>query len=66
VYLGRFLRYNSWEIISNPQLLISDIFDILISPFHNSEAWLFTLGFGGFLVVGYFVFKNLNQSEKIK
>jgi uncharacterized membrane protein len=66
VYLGRFLRYNSWEIISNPQLLISDIFDILISPFHNSGAWLFTLGFGGFLVVGYFVFKNLNQSEKIK
>lgn len=58
VYLGRFLRYNSWEIISNPKLLISDIITIIISPFQHSEAWLFTLGFGGFLVVGYWFFKN--------
>lgn len=58
VYLGRFLRYNSWEIISNPQVLISDVFDILISPFQHSEAWLFTLGFGSFLVVGYWIFKS--------
>ncbi|EDP71760.1 hypothetical protein FBALC1_04712 [Flavobacteriales bacterium ALC-1] len=59
VYLGRFLRYNSWEIISNPQVLISDVFNILVSPFQHSEAWLFTLGFGGFLVVGFWLFKNL-------
>ncbi|WP_296380936.1 DUF1361 domain-containing protein [Winogradskyella sp.] len=62
VYLGRFLRYNSWEIISNPQILISDIFHIVISPFQNSEAWLFTLGFGTFLVVGYWMFKNLKHA----
>ena len=59
VYLGRFLRYNSWEIISQPQLLITDIFDILFSPFQNFDAWLFTLGFGAFLVVGFWMFKNL-------
>ncbi|WP_299111750.1 DUF1361 domain-containing protein [uncultured Winogradskyella sp.] len=59
VYLGRFLRYNSWEIISNPQVLISDVFHILLSPFQNSDAWLFTLGFSGFLLIGYWIFKNL-------
>lgn len=59
VYLGRFLRYNSWEIISEPQVLISDVINILLSPFQNSEAWLFTMGFGSFLVVGYWMFKNL-------
>lgn len=59
VYLGRFLRYNSWEIISNPQVLISDVFHILLSPFQNSDAWLFTLGFSGFLMVGYWMFKNI-------
>ncbi len=62
VYLGRFLRYNSWEIISNPQVLISDVFNIIISPFQNVNAWLFTLGFGAFLVVGYWMFKNLHKS----
>lgn len=62
VYLGRFLRYNSWEIISNPQVLISDIFEIITSPFQNVTAWLFTLGFGGFLLVGYWMVKNLTPS----
>ncbi len=64
VYLGRFLRHNSWEIISQPHVLIADIFNILISPFQNSEAWLFTLGFGGFLVVGYWMFKQQYQLPK--
>lgn len=59
VYLGRFLRYNSWEIISNPKILISDVLEILITPFQHSNAWLFTIGFGGFLTVGYWVFKKL-------
>lgn len=63
VYLGRFLRYNSWEIVSNPQVLISDIFEIITSPFQNITAWLFTLGFGGFLVVGYWMAKNTTLSH---
>lgn len=64
VYLGRFLRYNSWEIISNPQVLISDVFKIMVSPFQNVTAWLFILGFSGFLVVGYWIFNNLKHTIK--
>lgn len=63
VYLGRFLRYNSWEIISNPQVLISDVFEIMFSPFQNITAWLFTLGFSGFLIVGYWMVKHLTLSH---
>lgn len=63
VYLGRFLRYNSWEIISNPQVLISDVFNILISPFQHYEAWLFTIGFGTFLAVGFWLFRQINQID---
>ncbi|WP_412560167.1 DUF1361 domain-containing protein [Winogradskyella sp. MIT101101] len=62
VYLGRFLRYNSWEIISNPKVLIADVFNILLAPFQNIDAWLFTLGFGTFLAVGYWMFKNFYAS----
>ena len=65
VYLGRFLRYNSWEIISNPQVLISDVLEIMVSPFQNSEAWLFTLGFSGFLVVVYWMMKNLITNKNV-
>ncbi|WP_179008514.1 DUF1361 domain-containing protein [Winogradskyella forsetii] len=61
VYLGRFLRYNSWEIISQPHLLFLDILNIIMAPFQHYDAWLFTLGFGLFLVVGFWMFRNLNK-----
>ena len=64
VYLGRFLRYNSWEIISNPQYLISDIFKIAFAPYQHYEAWLFTLGFGSFLIIGFWCMKIFYVQEK--
>ncbi|REG90222.1 DUF1361 domain-containing protein [Winogradskyella sediminis] len=64
VYLGRFLRYNSWEIISGSQYLFIDILNIIIMPFQHFEAWLFTFGFSAFLIVGFWMFKNLNTLEK--
>lgn len=63
VYLGRFLRYNSWEIISDPKILFIDIVNIIIAPFQHYEAWLFTIGFGMFLVIGFWMFRNLNTLE---
>ncbi|SDS03263.1 DUF1361 domain-containing protein [Winogradskyella sediminis] len=64
VYLGRFLRYNSWEIISGPQYLFIDILNMIIAPFQHFEAWLFTFGFSAFLIAGFWMFKHLNTLEK--
>jgi len=61
VYLGRFLRYNSWEIIQNPSTLFTDIFEILMEPSKHGEAWLFTLIFGAFLSLAYWMFKQLDN-----
>lgn len=65
VYIGRFLRYNSWEILSNPLKLFNTIFNMIIHPIQNEEVWFFTLSFGLFLQLGYFVlcrFKTINQN----
>ncbi len=59
VYLGRFLRYNSWEILSQPQHLISDIITMIVQPLSHLETWLFTFIFGIFLYVGFRVFKTI-------
>lgn len=59
VYLGRFLRYNSWEILSNPKYLLNDIINIIIQPINQKGAWLFTLLFGSFLTIGFWMFKIL-------
>lgn len=64
IYLGRFLRYNSWEIISNPTNLLKDVFNIVFSPLSNSNAWLFTISFGIFLSVGFWIFSNLKENDE--
>jgi len=59
VYIGRFLRYNSWEILSDPLQLFKDILNMIIHPIENKDVWLFTVSFGLFLWLGYFIFKRL-------
>jgi uncharacterized membrane protein len=65
MYLGRFLRYNSWEIIQNPLALTSDIFDIIIYPNQHLEAWIFTASFGMFLMVGFRMFNVLEERNTL-
>jgi len=64
VYLGRFLRFNSWEIINKPNSIIETIFNIVMQPKSHTSAWLFTLCFGLFLGVFYYVFKLLHETKK--
>ncbi|GGB14148.1 DUF1361 domain-containing protein [Puia dinghuensis] len=39
IYTGRYLRYNSWDILSNPFQLITDIARMIIHPLRNQYAW---------------------------
>lgn len=42
VYLGRFQRWNSWDILQNPKVLAADIGHTILYPFEHSMAWIFT------------------------
>ena len=61
VYLGRFLRFNSWDILQRPNKLIEDIFLIIIQPKQHFEAWLFTFTFSVFLIITYQFFKTKRE-----
>jgi uncharacterized membrane protein len=43
VYLGRFLRWNSWDIISNPLGLLLSITQRFIFPFEHLRTWCITI-----------------------
>ncbi len=43
VYLGRYLRWNSWDIISNPLALLDSVFQRVVFPFEHSGTWMFTV-----------------------
>lgn len=59
IYLGRFLRFNSWEIISNPLEITTTIWHLIRYPNEHHFTWFFTLVLSLFLLVGNWVF---NQS----
>ncbi|MCK8480151.1 DUF1361 domain-containing protein [Psychroserpens algicola] len=61
IYLGRFLRYNSWEILHNPLHIFSDIYDIIFQP--HIEAWVFTVTFASFLAITYWLLKAFSNSK---
>jgi uncharacterized membrane protein len=78
IYLGRFQRWNSWDLFTRPGSLIADVVDPLFAPTENIGATGFTFFFGLFLVLAYFTFSipettsvvggkkaNLNQSNPV-
>jgi len=57
IYLGRYLRWNSWDIIREPLQLVYEIGDRLINPLHHLGAWGMTLFMGVFLNMVYWSFR---------
>jgi uncharacterized membrane protein len=49
VYLGRILRFNSWDILSNPVELFANIFASIMA----FETYRFSFFFGTFIVIVY-------------
>jgi uncharacterized membrane protein len=59
IYLGRYLRWNSWDVISNPVALLTDIADRLVNPFSHPRTYTMTLVYAVFLMISYTTFKIL-------
>ena len=59
VYVGRFLRWNSWSIITKPQLLFMDISSHVLLPFHHYKTWVVTLLLTCLFSLLYFAVKKL-------
>ena len=60
IYLGRFLRWNSWDIITHPFSLFADIFNLLANPHTLGSAVVISV----FLLLGYFTLITLSQSDR--
>lgn len=59
IYLGRYLRWNSWDVITNPISLLFDITNPLISPASHPQAYTTTLMFWVLLLAIYAVIYEL-------
>lgn len=59
VYLGRYYRFNSWNVLNEPITLLNGI----IKGLTTADAQNFTLGFGTFLLLLYFFSKNITLKK---
>jgi uncharacterized membrane protein len=63
IYLGRYQRLNSWEIVSNPMTVLQVIAQRVLYPFDHLRTWAITGLFTGFLSLLYFYFSRVIKSR---
>ena len=56
VYLGRYLRWNSWDIITNPGPLLVDCVQRILMPHVYYYTWAVSIGYAFVLGFGYLFF----------
>ncbi len=61
VYIGRFLRWNSWDFLGNPAALMSDIYDRFADPGNNLRIFGFTVLMGTLLNFMHFPIRYLDR-----
>lgn len=59
VFIGRFLRFNSWDIVTDPRILVYASAHHVLLPQHYSKLWVFTILFAMLLGIIYFTLKKL-------
>jgi uncharacterized membrane protein len=61
IYIGRFLRWNSWDVVVSPAGLLADLADAAQHPWLHARSFAFSGLFSLFLVAAYFMFFALTQ-----
>lgn len=61
VYVGRYLRFNSWDVITNPIQLAGDIFYLFIHPIRNRFDWSMIICYTLLMMIMYLTIKKLSK-----
>ena len=64
VYIGRYLRYNSWDIVTNPVDLFGDIIRIVAHPLRYRDAWDMIVCYSVLLTLMYSLLTKITNHGK--
>lgn len=65
IYAGRFLRWNSWDIVTSPLLVFAEAFHRFTDPLSYLRTWAVTAVYGSALVLGYLALKSAAWSMAV-
>ena len=63
IYLGRFVRFNSWEVVTDPMPLFADITHRLMNPLQHPRTFAVTILYGVALMLGYVALHVLAETS---
>jgi uncharacterized membrane protein len=70
IYIGRYLRFNSWDIVMQPFSLFREMFEVIFHPLRNKMDWGMIAVYAVFMTVLYITMKklseNFSETTKIK
>jgi uncharacterized membrane protein len=64
ICLGRFFRFNSWDMIAQPLSLFKNIFSIFSYPQLYTHVYLLTIAFFIFLLCAYYAWKSREKERE--
>ena len=64
IYLGRFLRWNSWDVLMNPVRLLADVAERFRHPLAHYQTFVFSAMFSLFFVSAYFILVAMMHMQK--
>lgn len=62
IYIGRYLRFNSWDIVAQPFSLFKEMFEVLFHPLRNKMEWGMIAVYAVFMTVLYITIKKLAEN----
>ena len=62
IYIGRYLRFNSWDIVVQPFSLFNEMSEILLHPARNKMEWGMITVYALFMTVIYTTIKTLSEN----
>ena len=60
IYIVRFLRFNSWDIITQPLALVNDMLSVLLHPIANKMEWGMISCYAIFMTLLYITIRELS------
>ena len=66
VYVGRFLRWNSWDVFQRPQTLVLDLWSLLQSVQFYQDLGIFILPFTALLFLLYWSLQHLSIASSLQ
>lgn len=62
IYIGRYLRYNSWDVVTDPFQLLRDIAAMVVHPLRHQNTWDMVLCFSILMTLIYLIMKKISKA----